>query len=348
MPRLRLHPLLCALPLIGSVLAEPLPSSAPQPADNPSTPAKIELGRRLYFDPRLSADGTVSCNSCHDLDKGGVDGLPVSLGVTGKMGGRNAPTVWNAAFNSTQFWDGRAATLEEQAQGPVTNPVEMAMPGGEAVADRLKAIPDYLAAFARAFPDDPQPSLRNAGRAIAAFERTLITPGSAYDRHEQGDKTALSAQQQRGLATFTEVGCVACHSGPAFNGPQASLPPGTGFYQRFPTYTDSLLVARYALDQDPGRYAVTHNEADRHMFKVPTLRNVALTAPYFHTGSVPTLPEAVRVMGKVQLDRDLTEQQVEDIVAFLGALTGPFPRIERPPVPREVSLHQRAPFLAQE
>ena len=348
MPRSRLYPLLCALPLIGSALAEPLPTTAPQPADNPSTPAKIELGRRLYFDPRLSADNTVSCNSCHDIAKGGVDGKPVSDGVAGKQGGRNSPTVWNAAFNSTQFWDGRAASLEEQAQGPVTNPVEMAMKDAGAVAARLKEIPEYGPAFAAAFPDDPQPSLANVGRAIAAFERTLITPGSAYDRYEQGDKTALTAQQLRGLATFTEVGCVACHSGPAFNGPQPSLPPGTGFYQRFPTFTDSPLVAKYGLDKDQGRYEVTHQEADRHMFKVPTLRNVALTAPYFHTGSVPTLPEAVRVMGKVQLNRDITDEQIADIVAFLGALTGPFPRIERPPVPQEASLQRRAPFLAQE
>lgn len=330
MPRSRLYPLLCALPLIGSALAEPLPTTAPQPADNPSTPAKIELGRRLYFDPRLSADDTVSCNSCHDLAKGGVDGKPVSEGVGGKRGVRNSPTVWNAAFNSTQFWDGRAATLEEQAQGPVTNPVEMAMKDADAVAARLKQIPEYGPAFAAAFPDDPQPSLANVGRAIAAFERTLITPGSAYDRYEQGDKTALTAQQQRGLATFTEVGCVACHSGPAFNGPQPSLPLGTGFYQRFPTFTDSPLVAKYGLDKDQGRYEVTHQEADRHMFKVPTLRNVALTAPYFHTGSVPTLPEAVRVMGKVQLNRDLTDAQVDDIVAFLGALSGPFPKVDNP------------------
>lgn len=346
MSRSRLYPALCVLSLIGSAVAEPLPTSAPQPADNPSTPAKVELGRRLYFDPRLSADGTVSCSSCHGLDTGGVDGKPVSTGVGGKPGGRNAPTVWNAAFNSTQFWDGRAASLEEQAVGPVTNPVEMAMPGGEAVTERLQAIPEYVAAFAAVFPDDPQPSLPNVGRAIAAFERTLITPGSAYDRSEQGDRTALTAQQQRGLATFTEVGCVACHSGPAFNGPQPSLPTGTGFYQRFPTHTDNPLVARYALDQDQGRYEVTQQEADRHMFKVPTLRNVALTAPYFHNGSVATLPQAVRVMGKVQLNRDLTDEQVADIAAFLDSLSGPFPNIERPPVPPEASLPKRTPFLA--
>lgn len=348
MLRSRVYPLLCALPLIGGALAEPLPTSAPQPVDNPSTPAKIELGRRLFFDPRLSADGSVSCNSCHDLAKGGVDGRPVSLGVAGKKGGRNSPTVWNAAFNSTQFWDGRAASLEQQAVGPVTNPVEMAMPDGDAVAERLRAIPDYATAFAAAFPDHPEPTLANAGRAIAAFERTLITPGSPYDRYEQGEKTALTAQQQRGLATFNEVGCVACHSGPAFNGPQPSLPMGTGFYQRFPTYTDNPLVAKYALDRDQGRYEVTHEEADRHMFKVPTLRNVALTAPYFHTGSVASLPEAVRVMGKVQLNRDLTETQIADIVAFLGALSGPFPKVERRAGPQAVSLRQGSPLPAEE
>ena len=200
--------------------------------------------------PRLSADG-VSCNTCHGLNTGGVDGKPVSTGVGGKQGGGKSPTVWDAAFNSTQFRDGRAASLEEQAQGLVTNPVKMTTKDADAVAARLKEIPDYGPAFAAAFPDDPQPSLANVGRAIAAFERTLSTPGSAYDRYEQGDRTALTPEQQRGLATFTEVGCVARDSGPVFNGPQPSLPPGTGFYQRFPTYPDGPLVAQICARQGP-------------------------------------------------------------------------------------------------
>ncbi len=307
-----------------------LPEVAPAPTDNPTTPAKVELGRMLYMDPRFSASGTVSCNSCHNVMLGGDDNRPVSVGVHGQTGGRSAPTVWNAAFSSAQFWDGRAATLEEQALGPIVNPVEMGMSDIEQAMQRVRGVPGYAAYFEKAFGDDSM-TAEHAAKAIAAYERTLITPNSPYDRYARGDTSALSAQQVQGLKTFTEVGCNACHSGAAFNGP--ALPVGTPFLNTFPVYKDNAYVAKYALDADTGREEVTNKEADRNRFKVPTLRNIALTAPYFHNGAVATLEEAVQVMAKVQLNRELTPQQVADIVAFLHALTGEFPAQTMPRLP---------------
>lgn len=308
-----------------------LPEQAPAPADNPTTPEKVELGRLLYFDPRFSMTGTVSCNSCHNLMLGGDDNRPVSMGVHGKMGGRSAPTVWNAAFASSQFWDGRAATLEDQAKGPVANPVEMGMPDVENAMDRVRAIPGYKPYFVKAFGGDNPLTVDNAAKAVAAFERTMITPNSPYDRFVKGDKSALSEQQQRGMQLFADTGCVSCHSGPAFNGP--AMQAGTGFFMKFPTFADNEYVKKYELTRDKGRFDVTHDKADMHLFKVPTLRNVALTAPYFHNGSVKTLDEAVRVMAKTQLNKDLDDAQVGDLVAFLDGLTGEFPQQALPRLP---------------
>jgi cytochrome c peroxidase len=308
-----------------------LPSKAPEPADNPSTPAKVELGKLLYHDPRLSSNGVLSCNSCHNVMAGGEDNRPNSVGVKDQRGGRSAPTVWNAAFNSVQFWDGRAASLEAQAKGPVTNPIEMGMKSWDDVVARLKAIPGYPQAFAAAFGGADAISADNAAKAIAAYERTLITPNSAYDKYVGGDKSALTEQQVRGMQTFADVGCVSCHSGPAFNGP--TLPQGTGFYQKFPMHENGALEAQYGFGTDLGRAAETKQDADKHLFKVPTLRNIALTAPYFHNGKVQNLEDAVRIMAKAQLEKDLSAEQTADIVAFLNALTGEFPKIEMPRLP---------------
>jgi cytochrome c peroxidase len=308
-----------------------LPDKAPEPADNPMTPEKVELGRMLYLDPRFSSTGTVSCNSCHNVMLGGEDNRPVSMGVHGKTGGRSAPTVWNSAFNSSQFWDGRAATLEDQAKGPVANPIEMGMSDVEAAMNRLRDIPGYRRYFEAAFGTDNPLTVDNAAKAVAAYERTLITPGSAYDRYVKGDKEALTEQQVRGMNTFASLGCIACHSGAAFSGPAMS--PGTGFFAKFPTFADNDYVKQYNFTADEGRMAVTTNVADKHMWKVPTLRNIALTAPYFHNGSVKTLDEAVRVMAKVQLNQDLTDNQTADLVAFLMALTGEFPQQPLPQLP---------------
>lgn len=310
---------------------EALPTEAPAPADNPTTAEKIELGKMLYFDPRLSSTGTVSCFSCHNVMEGGDDHRPTSIGVHGHVGGRNAPSVWNAAFLSTQFWDGRAATLEDQAKGPPANPIEMGMPNLDAVIDRIRHIPGYQPYFQRAFGGDAAVTLDNAAKAIAAYERTLITPNSAYDRYAQGDEKALTEQQVRGLQTFAEVGCTSCHQGATFAGPK--LPAGTGFFMKFPTYADSPFVARYDLLADQGRASATGKAEDQHLWRVPTLRNLTHTAPYFHNGLVHTIDEAVRVMASTQLNQTLTDGQVTDIAAFLEALTGTFPEQTMPRLP---------------
>lgn len=309
---------------------EALPEVAPAPKDNPTTPAKVELGKMLYMDPRLSSTGTVSCNSCHNVMEGGDDSRPVSMGVNGKTGGRSAPSVWNAAFYSVQFWDGRVNLLEDQAKGPMTNPVEMGAPNHDHVMAKIRAIPGYQASFEKAFGKDSM-TIENTAKAIAAFERTLITPNSAYDRYVKGDKKAMTAQQVQGMKTFAEVGCNSCHSGANFSGPK--MPVGQGFYATFPTFTDNKYSKQYDLMADKGRQEATGKTADAHKFRVPTLRNITDTAPYFHNGSVNDLSEAVRVMAKTQLNKDLSDKQVADIVAFLGALTGPYPEITMPRLP---------------
>lgn len=303
-----------------------LSDKAPDPADNPTTAEKVKLGQMLFLDPRLSSTGTVSCNSCHNVMAGGEDNRPVAAGVHGQTGGRSAPTVWNAAFSQVQFWDGRAPSLEEQAKGPVTNPIEMGMKSWDDVVKRLKAIPGYPELFSAAFGSDKEPVTRdNAAKAIAAYERTLITTNSAYDKYVSGDKSALTEQQVSGMNTFAEVGCNHCHSGPAFN--------GNGAFMKFPINSNGMFEAKYKFSKDEGRYEVTKNDADKHVFKVPTLRNIALTAPYFHNGSVDKLSTAVQVMAKSQLGVSLKQQQVKDIVAFLEALTGEFPKQTMPRLP---------------
>lgn len=282
-----------------------LPAEASSDA-NPVTAKKVALGRMLYYDERLSRNHDVSCNSCHPLDRFGADGEPTSSGHRGARGERNSPTVYNAAFHIAQFWDGRAADVEEQARGPIQNPVEMALPSGEAAEKVVRSIPGYEPLFRAAFPEDPDPvRFDNAVRAIGAFERRLVTP-SRFDDFLAGDDSALTPEERRGLATFMDSGCTACHSGPVLGGQM---------YQKLG------LVQPYET-KDPGRQAVTGNQSDLHVFKVPSLRNVAETGPYFHDGQVPTLDEAVRLMARHQVGRELSEEDVEAIVVFLGSLTG--------------------------
>ena len=282
-----------------------LPTSAPNAA-NPGTPEKIDLGRMLYYDARLSKNHDVACNSCHLLDAFGVDGEPNSPGHRGQRGDRNSPTVYNAALHLAQFWDGRAPDVEAQAKGPVLNPIEMASPSEAHVEGVLASIPGYVAAFDAAFPDDaPSLSYENMARAIGAFERNLITPGR-FDAFLGGDLEALDAAEQRGLATFMAVGCTTCHMGAAVGGT---------------TYRKLGFIFPYETE-DPGRENVTGDPADRHVFKVPSLRNVAETGPWFHDGSIASLDEVVRLMGYHQIGLTLEAQQIADLVAFLGALTG--------------------------
>lgn len=313
-----------------------LPDKAPEPADNKSTPAKKELGKMLFFDPRLSKDGTISCNTCHNVMFHGGDGRPVGVGVHGQRGGRGSPTVWNSAFQTVQFWDGRAASLEDQAKGPLINDVEMGMGTHDFVIERLKQIPGYLAAFKTAFPKDKSPvTIDNVAKAIAVYERTLITPNSPFDKYMKGNKKAMTAQQIRGMKLVDEIGCTACHTGVNFSGDEKM---GVGNYKPFPQVPGSKYDKMYNLTADPGRYEVTKNPEDKNLWRVPTWRNVAVTAPYFHNGQVKTLDEAVRVMAKTQLDADLTDTQVSDIVAFLDALTGEFPKQTMPMLPNTANF----------
>lgn len=300
---------------------EILPKKMPESQDiYKSSPVIVELGKKLYFDPRLSRDGSVSCNSCHNVMASGEDNRPNSVGILGQRGGRAAPTVFNAGLMSVQFWDGRANSLEDQAKGPLTNPIEMGMPNHAAVIDRLKKIPGYAAEFKKAFPKEKDITIDQVAYSIASYERTLLTPNAPVDRYLNGNKKALSEAAIRGMKKVEEVGCTSCHSGPNYAGP--ALPIGTGFFQRFPVYPGSDYDKKYGYLKDKGRYEVTKKDEDKNMWRVPTWRNVALTAPYFHNGSVETLPEAVKVMAKTQLNKDLTDSEVSDIVAFLEGLTG--------------------------
>lgn len=309
--------------LLSSRLAvawEPLPAQAPTPADNPLTKVKAELGKRLFFETQLSKTRKISCYSCHNVRTSGTDNQPVSKGINGQLGGRNSPTVWNAAFWTVQFWDGRAASLEEQAKGPLINPVEMGMESHDAVVKRLVDLKTYDKGFKKAFGDTAI-TIDRVAQAIASYERTLLTPDSDFDRYLRGDKAALNASALRGMALVKETGCTSCHSGPHFNGPAV---PG-GFYMKFPTIPGSEYEKKYELTKDLGRFTSTRSETDKNMWRVPSWRNVELTAPYFHNGKVATLEEAVRVMAKTQLARDLKETEVQDIVAFLKTLTGKKP-----------------------
>lgn len=298
----------------------PLPATIPAKAAGPPE-EKVALGRQLYYDTRLSKSQTIACNSCHDLAKYGVDGEPTSEGFKGQHGDRNSPTVYNAAANFVQFWDGRAPDVEEQAKGPVLNPVEMAMASDAEVIAVLKSIPEYVAEFQRAFPDARDPvTYDNVGLAIGTFERGLVTP-ARWDKFLKGDQSALTAEEQAGLSTFVEAGCPMCHAGKLVGG---------NLYQRIGA------MKPYPDTSDPGRFKVTKHEGDRMMFKVPSLRNVAMTAPYFHNGKVATLDQAVAQMGDYQLARQLSTQEVTSIVTFLKSLTGEIPvqYIQKPELPK--------------
>jgi len=282
-----------------------LPDEAVNEA-NPLTEEKITVGRILYFDPRLSKNHDIACNSCHDVANFGVDGEPTSPGHKGQRGGRNSPTVYNAALHIAQFWDGRSPDVEDQAKGPVLNPIEMAMPSEEAVVAVLKSIPDYAPLFAAAFPDDTDAiSYDNMARSIGAFERRLIT-SDRLDAFVSGQDNALSDEELAGLEEFLAVGCNMCHMGPTIGG---------GMYRK-------LGLVRPYPATDPGRFDVTEDEADRSVFKVPSLRNIAMTGPYFHDGSIATLAEAIRLMASHQLGVEATDEQVARIETFLGTLTG--------------------------
>jgi len=292
---------------------EPIPSIAPIPADNTQTAVKVELGKMLFFEPRISASGVISCATCHNPALGFADRIPLAVGHLGQVGERNTPTVLNAAFLDAQFWDGRAATLEEQALGPIEAGVEMAMPLDEAV-QRLKEFDVYEEMFNTVFGGDDPINADNVANALASFQRTLITPNSPLDRYLAGDEQALSDQQKRGMRSFVDRGCVACHRGPALS--------------------DSMFHRiQVPGSTDLGRNLVTGEERDRHAFRTPTLRNVAVTYPYFNNGQVASLDEAIQVMAREMLNLELEEDEVADMVAFMHALTGDMPKFSFPALP---------------
>lgn len=306
------------------------PSKVQVPSDNKMTPAKIELGKKLFFDPRLSKTNKISCNTCHDVMKTGDDGLPRSPGHEGKLGGRNSPTVFNSAFSTVQFWDGRAPSLEEQAKGPIVNSLEMGMANHDVLVELIEKVPSYVDEFHKVFGPG-KITIQKLVMAIAAYERTLITPNSPYDRFIAGDKKALNDSAMRGWRLVSTVGCMTCHSGPMFNGPTQKM--GVGFYQKFPLIPDAEIEKKYSFTADNGRQDETKKEADKNMWRVPTWRNVAMTAPYFHNGAVATLDEAVRIMAKTQTGRVLKTEEITDIVEFLKALTGVAPKQTLPKLP---------------
>lgn len=298
---------------------------------------KQELGQMLFMDPRLSFDGTISCNSCHNVMSSGADHRSTSMGVKGQRGGRNSPTVFNAGFLSVQFWDGRAKDLVEQAKGPLINPLEMGEQSHFIVVDRIKKIEGYKPFFQKAFGEaEIDIDIEHVAQAIAEYEKTLVTLNSPYDKYIAGDKKALTEEQLQGWELFKSKGCVACHSGDHFAGPK--LADGVGFYMKFPTFEDSEYVKKYNFKKDFGRYDATKNEADKHFYRVPTLRNIADTAPYFHNGSVMTLTEAIKVMGKVQLNQEINDEEANKIQAFLASLSGTIKPQKMPYLPQTKHL----------
>ena len=315
---------------------EPLPLTAPESEENPSTPEKVNLGKQLFFDPRLSIDGTVSCFSCHDVQGNGTDSRATAVGVEGQTGARSAPTVWNAAFLSSQMWDGSVASLEDQAKGPILNPIEMAMPHEQAAVDRIASIPGYASQFSKVFGGENAVTYDNIAKAIAVYERTLITPNSRFDQYLRGNTAILSRQEINGMETFQELGCVRCHQGPAMAGPR--MANGKVFLQWFPAFP-SPYDDEFKLKEDLGFNTGKEDGLSkrRGKWRVPTLRNIAKTAPYFHNGSVKTLNKAVRVMARAQLNRELSDYEADVVEAFLKTLTGEFSAQSTPILPPDVA-----------
>ncbi|MBZ0089549.1 MAG: cytochrome-c peroxidase [Thermoanaerobaculia bacterium] len=294
-----------------------------------TNPALVELGKKLFFDPRLSKSGFISCNSCHNLSLGGSDNLKTSIGHNWQQGPINSPTVLNSSMNLAQFWDGRAANLQEQAGGPIANPKEMAFTHQLAL-DVLKSIPQYQAEFEKV-SGSKEIDIAQVTRAIAAFEETLVTPDSRFDHWLLGDASAISPAELAGYQVFKDSGCVMCHNGPAAGGTSFQK---MGVVEPYPTANAAQ-----------GRFDVTHDEFDRMRFKVPTLRNVELTYPYFHDGEAETLAEAIQVMAKLQLGEELGPEQTTQVVAFLSTLTGRQPTFELPILPPSTpSTPQPKPF----
>jgi cytochrome c peroxidase len=298
----------------ASQIFGPLPPTMPSD-QNPITPAKVKLGRVLFYELRISIDGTVSCAKCHPISRYAADGLKKARGNNCKENPRNSPTIFNAASQISEHWIGNRTSVEDQAKQAVTGPPAFGMPSYESVENILKGMKGYVTLFQDAFPGEKDPvTIDNFAKAIGAFERTLVTP-APFDDFMKGNAGAMTEQQKKGLKTFLETGCMTCHFSPYVGG---QMYQKFGVFEPYPKYTKSEKI-------DEGRFAVTKNEADKYIFKVPVLRNVAMTPPYFHDGSVDKLDQAVWIMAKIQLGKDLSRQQAGDIAAFLASLTGRIP-----------------------
>lgn len=305
---------------------EPLPTKPPELPGNPSSAVKIELGKMLFFDPRLSSSWMFSCNSCHNLGMGGIDGQETSIGHGWQKGRRNSPTVFNAVLHSMQFWDGRAKTLREQVKGPMQAPIEMNNTP-ERVVQTLKSMPGYVERFSAAFPGEPDAvTFNNVAMAIEVFEATLLTPNSRFDQFLKGDEQALNDQEKRGLSLFLAKDCVSCHKGVNIGGAS---------FHKFGVARKPSPEVRPP--DDKGLILLTGAALDEYVFRAPTLRNVELTAPYFHSGRIWDLRQAVATMAAVQLDAKLKDQEIDDLTAFLKTLTGQVPKIEYPSLPLQTA-----------
>ena len=298
-----------------------IPEAPTEVSGRTVTPERVELGRMLFFEPRLSRSHVITCNTCHSIGTGGADNVPASIGHGWQRGPRNSPTVFNAVFNAAQFWDGRASDLAEQAAGPVQASVEMNSTP-ELVEETLASIPQYVELFAEAFPESEGITFEDVTVALEAFETTLVTPDAPFDRWVQGDDSAMTANEIEGLQLFFETGCASCHNGVNFGG-QSYFP--FGVLER--PGAEILPVG------DKGRFEVTSTATDEYVFRASPLRNVALTAPYFHSGQVWSLEEAVAIMGTAQLGRDINEEEAGKIADFLRTLTGRQPEVVYPILP---------------
>lgn len=316
---------------------QPLPEQPLVPADNPLSTAKIALGKQLFYDPKLSLKNTHSCNQCHNLLTGGDDDRAFSPTPDNGLTKRSAPGLWNIGMQTVLYWDGREKTLESQALDHLSDPNIMGFDNVKTLEQllnqRLTHDKNYRAAFSKAFNEDKGVSLANIAKALASFQRALMAPNSAFDRYLKGDKTALSPAAVIGMREFNEAGCLACHFGTNFAGPAPgpAMTMGDGFYELFPNILGSSYDKSLHLLDDLGRYEYSKNPAEKRMWRVPPLRNIALTAPYFHNGSAKTLREAVKVMGKTQFNNDLNEDQIDHITAFLRSLTGELPSVLQTP-----------------
>jgi len=314
---------------------QPLPDKVPVPDTNPLSKEKIELGKKLFFDPRLTRDGTFSCNRCHNIFAGAEDGHSFSTGYQGEKTARSAPSLWNVGFKTVLYWDGRSKSLEQQTKDHILDKSITGFSNENNYINRILKIPGYQKEFDAAYGKSANISLTMVAKAIASFERTLTMPDSRFDRYIRGNKSLFNKREKEGMEQFRLQGCVGCHFGVNFSGPAPgpALKMGDGFYEIFPNYRGSKFEKRYNIMEDKGIYLLTNNPRDMYMWRVPSLRNIMITAPYFHNGSAHTIEEAIEVMGKTQYNFDLTTQQINDIAVFLKTLTGVKPTISSPVLP---------------